>query len=312
MTDTSRPHRTGRPPSRAPIFLGILALGGVLLGTTGRTPLPSPDTSLDIHPTVTALERSRDRVPAQTLPDHAAFSRVLEQVIRIPRVDYARLKEERAGLDRYIEALSRTDPHALEAASRDERLAFWINAYNACMLRLVVDHYPIETGGMGLFGAVRNRVAGYPDNSVWQIRDVFSRAHCPVAGRNRSQDEIEHDIIRPRFQEPRIHFAVNCAALSCPVLWPEAYTAEGLDAQLDRAVRNLIRNPDHFLLEGTAPATLTLNKVLDWYAEDFDGIEGLKPFFADYLQGSARERVLAPTTRIDFFEYDWTLNDFRR
>jgi len=276
--------------SRTTGLLGILTVGGILLagGLQGQDPA------------------------TRTLPDHDAFTRVLERVVQIPRVDYALLKEERAGLDRYVDALSATDPGVLDAASREEQLAFWINAYNACMLRLVVDHYPIEAGGVGLFGAVRNRVAGYPDNSVWQIRDVFSRAHCPVAGRDRSQDEIEHEIIRPRFQEPRIHFAVNCAALSCPVLWPDAYTADALDDQLDRAVRHLIRNPDHFLLEGRSPATLTLNKVLDWYAEDFNGHEGLKTFFADYLQGSARERVLAPATRVLFFEYDWTLNDVRR
>ncbi len=249
---------------------------------------------------------------AQALPDHDAFSRVLERVVHGSRVDYALLQAEREGLDAYVAALGRTDPAVLDAASREEQLAFWINAYNACMLRLVVDHYPIEAGGVGLFGAVRNRVAGYPDNSVWQIRDVFSRAHCPVAGADRSQDEIEHEIIRPRFQEPRIHFAVNCAAVSCPRLWPEAYTAEALEDQLDRAVRALIRSPEHFRLEGSAPATLTVNKVLDWYSMDFDGADGLRTFFGDYLQGSARTRVLAADTRVRFFEYDWTLNDLRR
>jgi hypothetical protein len=255
----------------------------------------------------------RSGVPSDpVIPDHRAFTDLLERVVRVPMVDYARLKEEREPLDAYVDTLYRTSPAALEAASTEEQLAFWINAYNACMLRLVVDHYPIQAGGVGLFGALRNRVAGYPANSVWQIRDVFTRNHCPVAGRERSQDEIEHEIIRPRFQEPRIHFAVNCAAVSCPVLWPEAYTADELDAQLDRAVRNLIRNPDHFRLEGSDPATLTLNKVLDWYAEDFGGTVGLGPFFADYLQGSARERVLDPDTRIRFFEYDWTLNDTAR
>jgi hypothetical protein len=255
---------------------------------------------------------AQDPAGAQALPDHGAFTRVLERVVHGPRVDYALLLAERESLDAYVAALGRTETAALEAASREEQLAFWINAYNACMLRLVVDHYPIEAGGVGLFGAVRNRVAGYPDNSVWQIRDVFTRPHCPVAGAERSQDEIEHEIIRPRFQEPRIHFAVNCAAVSCPILWPEAYTAEALEAQLDRAVRALIRNPEHFRLEGTAPATLTLNKVLDWYAVDFEGTDGLRTFFADYLQGSARARVLAPDTRVRFFEYDWTLNDIRR
>lgn len=249
---------------------------------------------------------------AQGLPDHESFSRVLEEVVEMPRVDYRRLADNRQGLERYVATLARTDPTTLEGASRDEQLAFWINAYNACMLRLAVEHYPIRRGGAGLFGALRNRLAGHPDNSVWQIRNVFGRSHCPVAGADRSQDEIEHEIIRPRFREPRIHFAVNCAAMSCPVLWPDAYEAEQLDEQLDRAVRYLMDDPEHFRLERGSPAILRLNKVLDWYQDDFGGIEGLKRFFADYLEGREREILLRDDTRVEFFEYDWTLNDVER
>jgi hypothetical protein len=248
----------------------------------------------------------------QDLPSHIAFTRVLDEVVRMPRVDYAHLQQRRELLDHYLDELARTDPGAVEEASREEGLAFWINAYNACMLRLVVDHYPVEPGRTGLFGMIRNRVAGYPDDSVWQIRDVFTRAHCRVAGADRSQDEIEHEIIRPRYEEPRIHFAVNCAAVSCPVLWPEAYTPGRLEEQLDRAVLYLMAQPDHFLLERGDPATLRLNRVVDWYAEDFGGTEGLKRFFAAYLAEAEREIVLRDDTRVRFFEYDWSLNDVPR
>jgi hypothetical protein len=286
------------PPSRRGIRRPLAVVFTVgLIGLIGAT-----------HP---PLEKSaRPLLPPP--PDHGSLTQLLERVVRVPWVDYARLREERAALDQYLSRLEQTDPSLLEAAPASVQLAFWINAYNACMLRRVVDHYPIQRGGAGLFGSVRNRVAGYPDNSVWQIREVFTEPHCGVAGKMRSQDEIEHQIIRPRFPEPRIHFAVNCAAVSCPVLWPEAYEGETLDAQLDRAVRHLIQNPAHFRLEGERPATLTLNKVLDWYADDFGGAEGLKAFFAAYLQGSARARVAEPQTQIRYFEYDWTLNDVRR
>jgi hypothetical protein len=249
---------------------------------------------------------------ARDVPGHEAFTRVLDRVVQMPRVDYAALESDREDLDHYLEALAQTSEADLEASSRDTQLAFWINAYNACMLKLVIDHYPIEPGGTGLFGAIRNRVAGYPDNSVWQIRDVFTRDHCRVAGEDRSQDEIEHEIIRPRFDEPRIHFAVNCAALSCPPLWPMAYTPDQLDAQLDRAVRHLMAGEEHFRIEDGPPPTLRLNRVLDWYSEDFGGTDGLKTFFGDYLSGDRRDRVLDPDTRVEFFEYDWTLNDTRR
>ncbi|MEX2530137.1 MAG: DUF547 domain-containing protein [Gemmatimonadota bacterium] len=243
------------------------------------------------------------------IPSHDRFTAVLQEVVQPPRVDYARLLTRKGQLDAYLDALARTAPEALASADRDEALAFWINAYNACMLDLVLDHYPIESGGAGLLGAIRARVAGYPDNSVWQIREVFTRRHCVVAGTARSQDEIEHDIIRPTFQDPRIHFAVNCAAVSCPVLWPRAYSPGSLDEELDRAVRNLMDSPEHFRLDRTSPATLTLNKVLDWYSDDFGGTEGLKEFLARYLEGDDRELVLRPDTRVEFFEYEWTLND---
>ncbi len=247
-----------------------------------------------------------------SLPTHEAFTRVLEDVVHVPRVDYALLQDRRELLDAYLAELARVSPDALAAEGRDERLAFWINAYNACMLKLVVDHYPIEPGGTGILGAIRNRVAGYPDNSVWQIPDVFSREHCRVAGQNRSQDQIEHEIIRPRFPEPRIHFAVNCAAVSCPVLRAEAYVPHRLDEQLDAAVRGLMDNPDHFRLEPGPPGTLRLNKVMDWYGEDFGGEEGLKGLFAGYLPEEESAVVLRADTRVRFFDYDWTLNDVPR
>ncbi|NNF13518.1 MAG: DUF547 domain-containing protein, partial [Gemmatimonadetes bacterium] len=242
---------------------------------------------------------------AQTLPSHEAFSQVLAEVVEQPLVDYSELVERRAELEAYIRSLGAVDPAALEAADRETRLAFWINAYNACMLSLVAEHYPIQESG-GFFSSIKNAIAGRPDNSVWQIEDVFSREHCTIAGDQRSQDEIEHDIIRPTFGEPRIHFAVNCAARSCPVLWPEAYSAEGLDEQLDRAVMVLVDNPEHFRIEGS---TVRLNKVLDWYKDDFGGLDGLRDFFAPYLSPERAAVFADPATEIGFFEYDWTLND---
>ncbi len=302
------------------LVLGIAAIASVVavvilvLWQTQAAPAndDSPDPPSAAGTSATEAPTDAAMPATGQIPSHASFTRVLDEVVRMPRVDYQLLQERREGLDAYIEDLARTSPEALEAASRNEQLAFWINAYNACMLRLVIDHYPIETGRTGLFGSIRNRVAGYPDNSVWQIPDVFTRDHCRVAGQDRSQDEIEHEIIRPRFQEPRIHFAVNCAALSCPVLWPTAYTGDDLDAQLDRAVRHLMEGPGHFRIEDGPPATLRLNKVLDWYDEDFGGPEGLKTFFADYLDGEEREAVLRSDTRVEFFDYDWTLNDVPR
>ena len=247
---------------------------------------------------------------AQHLPDHSAFTAVLAEVVAQPLVDYQKLKDGRSALDAYIASMAEASASQLEATSVDARLAFWINAYNACMLKLVVDHYPIERGG-GLFSRIRNAVADRPANSVWQIPDVFSAKHCRIAGAERSQDEIEHEIIRP-LGDPRIHFAVNCAARSCPPLWPDAYTGDELDTQLDRAVRNLVDDPENFWVERETRTTVRLNRVLDWYGDDFGGIEGLKTFLIPYVPSATAQDLLDARTDIEFFDYDWTLNDVGR
>ena len=247
---------------------------------------------------------------AAGLPDHSAFTPVLAAVVEGPLVNYARLAADPAGLNRYIAALASTDASALAAASTDERLAFWINAYNACMLKRVIEHYPIRKAG-GLL-RLRNAAAGRPENSVWQIGDVFTGAHCPVAGAERSQDEIEHEIIRP-MGDPRIHFAINCAALSCPPLISRAYQASTLDGQLDDRVRAFIDDPAHLevsAMDGT-PA-VRVNRVLEWFNEDFGGPEGVLAFLVGYLDGAERAALTDPDARLVFFDYDWTLNDTSR
>ena len=266
--------------------------------TTGRVFLSS----------LLACALTASPIAAQGIPDHADFTRILEDVVRTPRVDYAALQNRRADLAAYLDRLAGTNPATLEAASDDAQLAFWINAYNACMLDRVSTNYPIRRNA-GFVGAIRNAFADRPDNSVWQIRDVFTGAFCNVAGSARSLDEIEHEIIRPTWGEPRIHFAVNCAALSCPPLATEAYVPERLDDQLDRAVRGLVANPEHFLIDRSGAGSLTLNRVLDWYGDDFGGRDGLLDFFARYVSDEDAEFLRRPGVEVRFFEYDWTLND---
>ncbi len=235
------------------------------------------------------------------------FTELLADIVDVPRVDYAALKERRSELDSVLEAMGRVSESALAEEPDAERLAFWINAYNACMLRRVIDHYPIMKSG-GLIGRIKNVFADRPDNSVWQIEDVFTGKHCFVAGAVRSQDEIEHEIIRP-IGDPRIHFVVNCAARSCPSLAPFAYRADNLDEQLDQAVRSFILDQRHFAVESGEPTTVHLNKVLDWYQDDFGGVSGLVEFLAEYVDDDTAALLRADGTRVEFFDYDWTLND---
>ena len=285
-------------------FLPMIAKRLGLMTTGGGAAL----LALVVSPLVQTPDDSN--LAAQELPDHSAFTTVLAEVVAQPLVDYQKLKDGRSALDAYIASMAEASASQLEATSVDARLAFWINAYNACMLKLVVDHYPIEKDG-GLFSRIRNAVADRPANSVWQIPDVFSAKHCRIAGAERSQDEIEHEIIRP-MGDPRIHFAVNCAARSCPPIWPEAYTGDELDAQLDRAVGNLVGNPEHLRVGRETHTTVRLNRVLDWYGDDFGGIEGLKTFLIPYVPSATAQDLLDARTDIEFFDYDWTLNDIGR
>ncbi len=243
---------------------------------------------------------------AQTLPDHALFDSVLAQYLHDGLVDYAGLAANRVVFDRYLEQLGHTSPSALNLVSRDARLAFWINAYNACAMRLVIDHYPIERRG-GIAG-LANRVVGVPANSIRQIPDTWDRAFCYIAQRDRSLDGIEHGVIR-LMGDPRIHFAVNCASRSCPVLAAQAYRASRINEQLDDAVRRFVASPLHFRLDEGDPPVLHVNKVLDWYKDDFGDTADIITFLRRYLP-AAEARLLDPDhVRVEFLEYDWTLND---
>jgi hypothetical protein len=242
----------------------------------------------------------------QTLPDPAVFDRVLGAFVRGDLVDYAGLAERRLDLDLYLEQLARTSPTDLDLLSRDERLAFWINAYNACALRLVIEHYPIEPKRNGEAG--KAQAGGVPDNSVRQIPDAWTRRFCRVAQWDRSLSGIEHGILRP-LGEPRVHFAVHRASRSCPSLAAEAYRGDRIEEQLEEAVRRFLADPRHYaLIRGDRP-TLRVNKLFDWYKEDFGGTSGVVAFLQHYVPPADAEILRPGQVRVEYLPYDWTLNN---
>lgn len=197
---------------------------------------------------------------------------------------------------RYLEALAGADVASLPA---EERLALWINAYNAYTIQLVNEHGERES--------IRNinRTLGIlPGKGPWKER------MARIGGRTYTLDEIEHEIIRPRFDEPRIHFALVCAALGCPALRRGAYTGARLDEQLDdQARRFLLESParNRVDVEGR---TLHLSPIFDWYREDFPaGEEGLGRYLATFF-APGPERTLLESGRFDVrhTHYDWSLN----
>ena len=226
--------------------------------------------------------------------DHAALDALLRAHVADGRVDYDAFQKQPA-FAAYLEALARADPAAL---SEPERLAFWINAYNAYTIQLINVH--------GERQWIRNigKTLGIPLQSPW--KEEMVRA----GGKTCSLDHVEHEIIRKQFREPRIHFALVCAARGCPPLRPEAYTGAKLDSQLDDQARAfLVRSPDKNRVD-VPSRTVYLSPILDWYRADFGGT---KPAVGKYLarffpEGPARDLLQSGDFELKYTDYDWSLN----
>lgn len=227
--------------------------------------------------------------------DHGGFDALLARRVDAQgRVDYAGLRSERAALDGYLSALAGAD---LAVLSRNELLALLINAYNACTLRLILDGAKGET----LPGSIRD------------LDDPWGRKRCDLQGETLSLDTIEHGLIRALFKDSRIHAAVNCASRSCPPLQPWAFRGDTVLDQLQRAMRSMVDSDTHVRIE---PARLVVSRIFDWYGGDFTGAEmspradGVARYLADFAGAERRRRIeaLGPKPRVDFLDYDWSLN----
>jgi len=228
-------------------------------------------------------------IPAWAGPtvDHHLYAELLKAYVNDGVVDYRGFKNHEAKLDRYLHMLAKTDTRAL---SRNEQFAFYINAYNAWTIKLILSDYP---------GIKSIKDLGSFFKSPWK------KKIAPIDGKVVTLDHIEHDILRPRFKDPRIHFAVNCASKSCPPLMSKPYQGHILDQQLTKATENFINDPEFNRLKGN---NLYVSRIFDWYAEDFnDDIVG---FFLKYAKGNTQETLKENRSEIDveYLDYDWSSN----
>jgi hypothetical protein len=216
-------------------------------------------------------------------------------------VDYAGLKARPDDLNAYVALLGRISPvsHPDHFPARVDSLAYWINAYNAFVLKGVVDHYPVKS--------VRD---------IKALFGFFSRTGFTAGGRTCTLNDIEHETLRKVFQDPRIHAAINCASVGCPRLPQRAFWPQGLDARLEEEIRFFIREPRNVRIDRTEPA-LHLSEIFKWYAEDFTGSRGVKEAritdcLMPYLPEEDRTFLKAhPDLKIRYIDYDWALNDQR-
>jgi hypothetical protein len=241
---------------------------------------------------------------------HAAWQALLARHVKVAAhgnastVDYRGVQSERAALKTYLASVSAVSESAYRQWSKPQRLAFLINAYNAYTVDLVLSKYP----------------------DLESIKDIGSVFQSPwkkkffmLLGQERSLDDLEHGMIRAAgvFDDPRIHFAVVCASVGCPMLRPEAFNAERLNTQLDDGMRRFLADSTRNRFDA-ASGRLLVSKLFDWYGKDFEqghqGFDSLKASFSRYadqlaLAPEARARIRAGDYRIEFLDYDWRLND---
>jgi hypothetical protein len=210
------------------------------------------------------------------------------------RVNYRRWKAEGADVLRvWLESFADVD--LADFTDADARLALWLNAYNAIAISQVLEVYPIAS--------IRPKVLGIPN---WlSFLDFFTRSNTIIGGKKYSLNQIEHAILRPEFAEPRIHFALVCASVGCPLLRRGAYFPESVRTQLEADASRFIHNPDKVRYDAQKK-TLYLSKIFKWYEEDFVKAAGS---VAEYVGGYlGPEAAVGDGWAIVFLPYDWNLN----
>ncbi|MFH0822177.1 MAG: DUF547 domain-containing protein [Pseudomonadota bacterium] len=232
-------------------------------------------------------------------------------------VDYQGLKAHRKPLDDFIASLSRLAPKIYEGWTDKAKPAFWINAYNALTLKAIIDHYPIEASLVKSFL--------YPKNSIRQIPGVWDKLTFTVMGKDMTLDGIEHNVLRPTFNEPRIHVALVCAAMGCPPLRNEPYTGGKLDAQLDDQATTFLKQKAKFRVDRNAGKVL-VSPIFDWFGQDFvknyatekvdsrrsEKDTAIIEFIRRYAGPADQTYLSKGGLSIEYLKYDWSLNEKSR
>jgi hypothetical protein len=250
--------------------------------------------------------------------DHAALDDLLNKRVQNGLVDYQSLKANRSNLTDYLKQIEQVNPAEFQQWSKDEQIAFWINAYNAITIEGILKNYPIQWGSL----IARAR---FPQNSIRQISGFWDKVFVNVMGKDLTLNDIEHKILRKEFDDPRIHFAIVCASIGCPILESRAFFADDLDQRLDLATRNFINNPQKARLD-QKENILYLSRIFDWYKEDFSGLsEGTKSlenyskaergvieFVMKYFSEAEQNYIVRNQPKLKYLDYDWSLNEQKK
>lgn len=262
-----------------------ILLGGCTSGSlTAQSDISAPVSEADFE---AALETYRDVL--QTYVDEEGL------------VDYVALQQNRQGLDQFNAAIAAVSDDTYNSWTEAEKIAFWVNAYNAITLASIIDQDPI-----------RDSIKDIP--GVWRIRKH------PVQGQSKTLNDIEHQTLRANFNEPRIHAALVCAAISCPLLRNEPFTGEALEAQLEDQVKSFLAKSDGFSID-QAEGKVYLSTIFQWFGEDWVPTYGVDSGFAgnaseqavlnfisNYVSAEDKVYLEAGDYQLIYQDYDWSLN----
>ena len=249
---------------------------------------------VSIHAMALSEEFSSYSGQDQSAIDHTSWGGFLESYIKpsaegVNLVSYSTVSDaDKAGLKAYIDALEAVDPTRL---TEDEAFAYWVNLYNAVTIDVILDNYPVKS----------IKALGSFKSGPWNKKLVT------VNGEGLTLNNIEHDILRKFFDEPRVHYAVNCASIGCPNLAVEPYTGADLDAQLEKSARAYVNDPRGVTI--TSDGKVVLSKIYKWFKEDFGSSQSMiLAHVRRYADDDLRAK-LADVKKINGYEYDWGLND---
>lgn len=232
-----------------------------------------------------------DPQQANTQPvSHEIFDTLLKKHVDASGlISYKGFETDRMQLDEYLTVLTSNPPND-EYWTESEKLAYWINLYNAFTIDLILDHYPLAS-----IKDIGSKVQVPFVNTPWDIKFI------EIDGEKYDLNNIEHNILRKIFEEPRIHFAINCASMSCPKLRKEAYVAVKLEQQLQEQAVDFLNDPARNRI---TPEQAEISKIFQWFNGDFTKNGSLREFLNQY----AGQRILEEAD-IDYMDYDWSINE---
>ena len=222
--------------------------------------------------------------------NHAMFDGLLKKYVNTEGyVDYKGFIKDSVKFNSYLDLLSKSHPND-KNWSKDESLAYWINAYNAFTIKLICMHYPLKS--------IKDIKSGIPF-----VSDTWTIKFIKIEGKMYNLNDIEHGIIRPKFNDPRIHFAVNCASKGCPPLLNEAFSGEKLQAQLDSQAKAFINDGNRNKIKSASKADVS--KIFTWFSGDF---KKSSPSVIAFINKFAKTK-LSEKAELTYQDYDWSLNE---